>query len=90
MSELVHVGFEHYIPTNRIIAIIPRKTPTSKRLRALIQEAESKGLLLDLTGGKKVKSIIIFDTGHLALAAIAAETIAGRISGGSRREKEKR
>jgi hypothetical protein len=38
-----------------------------------------KGLLIDATHGRKAKTAILFDTGHIILAAVSAETIAHRL-----------
>ena len=75
-TELVHIGFGNIIAMNRIIAIGSPNSAPSKRS---IQEGRNKGLLIDMTNGRRTKALIITDSGHIILAALAPETIAGRL-----------
>ncbi|MGA8848641.1 MAG: extracellular matrix/biofilm biosynthesis regulator RemA family protein [Dehalococcoidia bacterium] len=72
-TELVHVGFGNVIAVNRVIAFLSINQQPIKRL---IREVREKGLLIDATHGRKGKTAILFDTGHMMLAAVTAETIA--------------
>ena len=74
--ELVHIGFNNIIVINRVIAIA---SPNSAPTKRTIQEARNKGLLVDMTNGRRTKAVIITDSGHIILAALAPETIAGRL-----------
>ena len=74
--ELVHIGFGNILAMSRVIAIAP---PNSAPTRRAIQEGKSKGLLIDMTSGRRTKAVIITDSGHIILAALAPETIAGRL-----------
>jgi len=76
VAELVHIGFGNIIAMNRIIAIA---TPNSAPSKRTIQEGKNKGLLIDMTNGRRTKALIITDSGHIILAALAPETIAGRL-----------
>ena len=74
--ELVHVGFNNIIAMNRVIAII---SPNSAPTKRAVHEGRSKGLLVDMTNGRRTKAVIVTDSGHIVLAALAPETIAGRL-----------
>jgi len=74
--ELVHVGFNNIVVMNRVIAIA---SPNSAPTKRTIHEGKDKGLLVDMTNGRRTKSVIITDSGHIILVALAPETIAGRI-----------
>ncbi len=74
--ELVHVGFGNILAMNRIIAMA---SPNSAPTKRTIQEGRNKGLLIDMTSGRKTKAVIFTDSGHIVLAALAPETIAGRL-----------
>ena len=74
--ELVHIGFSNIIVTNKVIAIA---SPNSAPIKRIIQEGRNKGLLIDMTNGRRTKAVIITDSGHIILAALAPETIAGRL-----------
>jgi regulator of extracellular matrix RemA (YlzA/DUF370 family) len=73
--ELVHVGFSNIIAVNRVIAIA---SPNSAPTKRTIQESREKGLLIDMTNGRRTKAVIFTDEGHIILSALTPETIAGR------------
>ena len=74
--ELVHVGFNNLVTANRIVAIV---SPNSTLIKRTMQEAKSKGLLIDMTHGRKTRSVIFTDSGHIFVTARAPEIIAGRL-----------
>jgi len=76
-TELVHIGFGSVIAVNRAIAFLSINQQPIKRL---LREVREKGLLIDATHGRKAKTAILFDTGHMVLAAVTAETIAHRLA----------
>jgi len=77
--ELVHIGFSNIVAMNRIIAIaLPNSAPTKRT----IQESRGKGLLIDMTNGRRTKAVIFADSGHIILSALAPETISGRLRAG--------
>ena len=76
VAELIHIGFGNIIAMNRIIAVA---APNSAPIRRTIQEGRDKGLLVDMTSGRRTKAVIITDSGHIILAALAPETITGRL-----------
>jgi len=76
-TELVHIGFGSVIAVNRVVAFLSLNQQPVKRL---IREVKERGLLIDATHGRKIKTAILFDTGHIILAAVAAETIAHRLA----------
>ena len=74
--ELVHIGFGNILAMNRIIAMA---SPNSAPTKRTIQEGRNKGVLIDMTSGRRTKAVIFSDSGHIILAALAPETIAGRL-----------
>lgn len=75
-TELIHLGFSNIVAINKVIAIV---SPVSAPAKRLLQEAKSKGLVIDVTNGRRTKAMLIMDSGHIVLAAITPETIAGRV-----------
>jgi hypothetical protein len=75
--ELVHIGFGNIVAMNRVIAMA---SPNSAPTKRVIQEGRNKGLLIDMTNGRRTKVVIFIDSGHVILAALAPETIAGRLT----------
>ncbi len=76
IMEPVHIGFGNIIAMNRVIAIV---SPNSAPTKRAVQEGRNKGLLIDMTNGRRTKAVIITDNGSIILAALAPETIAGRL-----------
>jgi len=76
VAELVHIGFGNIVAMNRVVAIA---SPNSAPIKRAIQEGKNKELLIDMTSGRRTKAVIIIDSGHIILAALAPETIAGRL-----------
>ena len=74
--ELVHIGFGNIVSMNRVIAMA---SPNSAPTKRTIQEGRSKGMLVDMTNGRRTKVVIFVDSGHIILAALAPETISGRL-----------
>lgn len=75
--ELIHVGFGNVLAINRVLAMA---SPNSAPTKRLVQEGKNTGMLIDMTNGRKTKAVVIMDSGHIVLAAIAPETIAGRLT----------
>jgi extracellular matrix regulatory protein A len=74
--ELVHVGFDNFLAVERIVAIA---SPTSTNIKKTIKEAGAKGVLIDMTHGRKTRAAIITDNGYVFLSSRAPEIIAGRL-----------
>jgi len=85
-TELVHVGFGNVIAVNRVIALLSINQQPIKRL---IREAREKDRLVDATHGRKAKTAVLFETGHMMLTAVTAETIAHRLASTSIMSEEK-
>lgn len=73
--KFVSLGSGNAVSVNRIVSIV---TPDSAPSKRLVQEARSKGLLVDATGGKKTRSILVMDSDHVVLSAMSAETLIAR------------
>ncbi|MDY6833967.1 MAG: DUF370 domain-containing protein [Chloroflexota bacterium] len=75
-TELIHVGFGNFLAIDRVVAIV---SPNSAPVKRMVTEAKNKGQVVDLTSGRKTKATLLMDTGHIILAGISSETIAGRV-----------
>ncbi|MBM4433244.1 MAG: DUF370 domain-containing protein [Chloroflexi bacterium] len=76
VTELVHIGFGNILAMNKVIAIA---SPNSAPTKRIIHEGREKGLLIDMTNGRRTKAVIFTDSGHIILAALAPETISSRL-----------
>ena len=77
--ELVHIGFGNIVAVNKVIGIA---SPNSAPIKRIIQEGRSKGMIIDMTTGRRTKAVVIVDSGHILLSALSPETIAGRLQAG--------
>ena len=83
-TDLIHVGFGNYIALNRVVAIV---STGSAPVQRLIREGKKRGVIIDITSGRRTKCAIFTDAGSIILVAITPEAIAGRVAvhGGARR-----
>lgn len=83
--KLINIGFGSAVAASRMLAVI---APDSAPIKRLIQEARDRGMLIDASFGRKTKSVILMDTDHIILSAIAPETISDRWMDKQGEEKE--
>ena len=76
--KLINIGFGNIVSANRVISIV---SPESAPIKRIIQEAREAGTLIDATYGRRTRSVIVADSGHVILSAVQPETIASRITG---------
>ena len=75
---LVNVGFSNMVNKDRIIVVVSPETAPIKRL---VQDSKDNGRAIDVTCGRRTRSVIITDSDHVILSAIQCETISNRIAG---------
>jgi hypothetical protein len=73
--SLIHIGFGNIVNTDKIVAIVVPESAPAKRL---IQQGKEKGIVVDVTHGRKTKSVILMENNQLILSAFTPETIALR------------
>ncbi|RLA94023.1 MAG: DUF370 domain-containing protein [Deltaproteobacteria bacterium] len=75
-KKLLNVGFGNMVMASRVVAII---TPGSAPTKRIKEEAKASRKLIDVTQGRKTRSIIITDSDHIVLSAVEASTVANRL-----------
>ena len=73
--KLISVGFGNFVSDMRIVSVV---LPESAPVKRLIQEARDEGTLIDATYGRKTKSVIVADSGHIILSALTPEAVAAK------------
>ena len=73
--NLVNIGFGNLVNAERIIAIL---SPESAPVKRIVQVAKDGGTAVDATCGRKTRSVIICDSGHVILSALRPESLAGK------------
>ncbi len=71
----VNIGFGNVVNEDRIVAVV---SPEAAPIKRIIQTAKDNGAAIDATCGRKTRSVIICDSGHVVLSALMPDTIAGK------------
>ena len=76
--KLINIGYGNMISSSRVVAVVSSE---SAPVRRIIQDARDKGVLIDATCGRRTRSVLVMDSGHVILSAVQPETLALRCSG---------
>ena len=76
--RFISIGFGNMVSAARVVSLI---SPDSAPVKRLIQDAREAGRVIDVTCGRRTRSVIITDSDHVILSAVQAETIANRLNG---------
>lgn len=76
-AVLLNLGYGNLVVASRVVAIVAPQAAPMKRLR---DEAAARGKLVDVTQGRRTRSIIVTDSDHVILSAINPDTIASRFA----------
>ena len=74
--QFINIGFGNLVSVQRLIAVV---SPDSAPVTRLVQESRDRGMLIDATYGRKTASVLIMDSDHVVLSALAAERLAPRL-----------
>jgi len=77
MHRMINIGFGNSVVASRVLAVVNPKSSPMKKLR---EEARSQQRLIDVTEGRRTRSIIILDSNHIILSSVQPETITMRFS----------
>ena len=78
--KFINIGFGNMVAADRIITLV---SPDSAPIKRLIQDAKDSGRVIDVSCGRRTRSVIVTDSEHVILSAIQPETIAVRLNGQS-------
>ena len=76
--KFINAGYNNMVSADKIVALVSFDSAPSKRL---VQDSKDAGRAVDCTGGKKTKSVIIMNSGHVILSSLETERLASRIAG---------
>ena len=76
--QLLNIGFGNLLNSGRVLAAL---SPDSQPVKRMAQEAKAGAMLIDATHGRKTRTVILLDSGHVALSYLQPETIAARLHG---------
>lgn len=73
--RLINIGFGNAVNADKIVAVV---SPDAAPVKRIVQVAKDSGTAIDATCGRKTRSVIICDSGHVVLCALQPETLAGK------------
>jgi regulator of extracellular matrix RemA (YlzA/DUF370 family) len=73
---LLNVGFGNTVIADRVVAVIKTGSSPARKLK---DNAKNNGKLVDVTEGRRTRSIIIMDSDHVILSSIQTETLGQRM-----------
>lgn len=75
-GRMINVGFGNTVVARRILAIVG---PHSSPMKKFKDEAKRANMLIDVTEGRRTRSIIILDSNHVILSSVQRETLTQRL-----------
>ena len=83
--QLINIGFGNLLNSQRILAAL---SPESQPVKRISQQAKADHMLIDATHGRKTRTVLLLDSGHVALSYLQPEKIATRLNGEVEHERE--
>ena len=74
--KLISIGFGSYVSPERVVAAVD---PESNPIKRVVSHARDNGRLVDATYGRKTKTVLIMDSGHVILCPLTPEGLSQRI-----------
>ena len=74
--KLVNIGFGSYVSPSRIVAAVD---PESNPIKRIVAHGKDTGKLIDATYGRKTKTVLVMDSGHVILCPLTPESVSQRI-----------
>ena len=75
--KLINIGFGSMVAAGRVLAVLD---PDSAPIKRVVQEAKERAMLIDASYGRKTRSVIIMDTDHIILSAVAPDALSARLA----------
>lgn len=74
--QLLNIGFGNTVMVERVVAVINTGSSPARKLK---DAARKEGRLLDVTEGRRTRSIVVTDSNHVLLSSVQTETINQRL-----------
>ncbi len=65
-QSIIGIGYNNYLDKNRLVAVLNINSSPAQRF---VKKADDSGKLIDVTAGRKRKSVIVTDTGFVFVTA---------------------
>ena len=77
-QSLLNIGFENYVMSHHVCGII---SPDSAPMKRYIRLLKDQHVVINATGGRKVKSVVVMANKTIYLSAIGTTALRSRIEG---------
>ncbi len=74
--KLINIGFGNTVMAEKIVAVINTGSSPARKLK---ESAKQAGQLIDVTEGRRTRSILVMDSNHVVLSSVQPETISQRL-----------
>ena len=74
-QRMINIGFGNSVVAGRVLVVANPKSSPMKKIK---EEAKQQKKLIDVTEGRRTRSIIILDTNHVILSSVQTETLTQR------------
>lgn len=74
--QLLNVGFGNTVMVDRVIAVVTTGSSPARKIREV---AKNDGKLIDVTEGRRTRSMLIMDSNHVVLSSVQSDTIGQRV-----------
>ena len=65
------------VAAHRVVSMV---SPESAPIKRIIQDVRERGNLIDATFGRRTRTVIVMDSGHVILSALTPETLNARLN----------
>ncbi len=83
--KLINIGFGNMVSAQRVVAIV---SPESAPVKRLGQEARERGVLIDASFGRRTRSVLVMDSGHVIWSSLPTQQVAARFGEDIQTEEE--
>lgn len=74
---LINIGFGNSVNGDKLLAVV---SPLAAPVKRMVSSARDSGTLIDATQGRKTKSVLVLENGHILLSALQPETVLRRFN----------
>ncbi|MBQ7325329.1 MAG: DUF370 domain-containing protein [Clostridia bacterium] len=71
-AKFVNVGYGNLVAAARIVTVA---SPDAAPIKRLVQDAKEAGVVIDVSCGKKTRSVIVTDSKHVILSSLEPEAL---------------
>lgn len=76
--KFISIGNGNMVAVHRVISVA---SPDSAPIKRFVQDAKEAGRVIDVSCGRRTRSVIFTDSDHVILSALKTETVTNRLNG---------